>query len=289
MSCKILENGKVIEDPREQENIGEYDVVVCGGGMAGFGSAIAAARHNARVLLIEKATALGGLATVGLVPIPMDTPAGISAEMLTRLETVDGHFRRNSDPEKHKLILDRMIREAGIDLLLDTVIVDAVMSGDQVRGAVVESKSGRQVVFGKRFIDCTGDADLAYFAGCECFEGRPEDGKHQACSLDFRLGGAENMTDGWGRTGADRQFRTTPCDIPYRTLVPVKLDNLLVAGRCLSSEFMVQAASRLIMTCLNMGQAAGTAAAQSLKEQVVPRKIDVKALLATLKADRSGE
>ena len=95
------------------------------------------------------------------------------------------------------------------------------------------------------------------------------------------------MTDGWGRTGADRQFRTTPCDIPYRTLVPVKLDNLLVAGRCLSSEFMAQAASRLIMTCLNMGQAAGTAAAQSLKEQVVPRKIDVKALQATLKADRA--
>ncbi|MBQ6596094.1 MAG: FAD-dependent oxidoreductase, partial [Lentisphaeria bacterium] len=47
------------------------------------------------------------------------------------------------------------------------------------------------------------------------------------------------------------------------------------------------AASRLIMTCLNMGQAAGTAAAQSLKEQVVPRKIDVKALQATLKADRA--
>ena len=74
MSCKILENGNVIEDPRELKNIGEYDVVVCGGGMAGFGSAIAAARHNARVLLIEKATAMGGLATIGLVPIPLDTP-----------------------------------------------------------------------------------------------------------------------------------------------------------------------------------------------------------------------
>ena len=474
MSCKILENGNVIEDPRELKNIGEYDVVVCGGGMAGFGSAIAAARHNVRVLLIEKATAMGGLATVGLVPIPLDTPAGISAEMLTRLEAVDGHFRRNSDPEKHKLILDRMIREAGVDLLLDTVIVDAVMSGDQVRGVVVESKSGRQVVFGKRFIDCTGDADLAYFAGCECMSGRQEDGKHQACSIDFRLGGVdydkylnselkandpswiklieaahkdgrmpvmfenhlnwsvfvpgrpkhcgkdeicfcishsrncdplsnrdltrmyqegreqadffskfirenipgfensylvdtasllgvresrrvvgeyvlktldfargvqfddavtstfhhfdlhnpdgvgnikwakeiidgkvcyvsstghpgsleppcgyENMTDGWGRYGDERQFKHGPSDIPYRSLVPVKIDNLLVAGRCLSSEFMAQAASRLILCCVNMGQAAGTAAAQSLKEQVVPRKINVKALQETLKADRS--
>ena len=95
------------------------------------------------------------------------------------------------------------------------------------------------------------------------------------------------MTDGWGRYVAERQFKHGPSDIPYRSLVPVKIDNLLVAGRCLSSEFMAQAASRLILCCVNMGQAAGTAAAQSLKEQVVPRKIDVKTLQATLKADRS--
>lgn len=474
MSCKILDNFRVIEEPRELKSIGEYDVIVCGGGMAGFGAAVAAARHGASVLIIEKATALGGLATVGLVPIPLDTPAGISAEMLQRLEEVDGHFRRNSDPEKHKLILDRMVREAGIDLLLDTIIVDAVMAGDKLRGVVVESKSGRQVVFGKRFIDCTGDADLAFYAGCECMSGRPEDGKHQACSIDFRLGGVdydkyleskikaedsrwvkliaaahkdgrmpimyenhlnwsvfvpgrpkhcgkdeicfcishsrncdplsnrditrmylegreqadffakfirenipgfensylvdtasllgvresrrvvgeyvlktldfargvrfddaitstfhhfdlhnpddvgnvkwakeiidgkvcyvssngnpgsyeppcgtENMTDGWGRTGDARQFKTGPSDIPYRSLVPVKIDNLLVAGRCLSSEFMAQAASRLILCCVNMGQAAGTAAAQSLKEQQTPRNIDVKTLQATLAADRN--
>jgi ribulose 1,5-bisphosphate synthetase/thiazole synthase len=191
MSYEILANGNVIAPARELQNAGEYDVVVCGGGMAGFGAALAAARHGAKVLIIEKATALGGLATVGLVPIPMDTPTGISAEMLHRLEEVDGHTRRNTDPEKHKLILDRMIKEAGIDLLLDTIITDAVMAGNQIRGVVIESKSGRQVIMGKRFIDCTGDADLAYFAGCECMSGRPEDGKHQACSIDFRLGGVD--------------------------------------------------------------------------------------------------
>ena len=474
MSYKILANGNVMAPPRELPNAGEYDVVVCGGGMAGFGAALAAARHSASVLIIEKATALGGLATVGLVPIPMDTPAGISAEMIRRLEEVDGHVRRNSDPEKHKLILDRMVKEANIDVLLDTMIVDAVMEGNQVRGVVVESKSGTQVIMGKRFIDCTGDADLAFFAGCECMSGRSDDGKHQACSLDFRLGGVdyakyvdsdfrkkdprwiklieeahkdgrmpimfenhvnwqvfvpgrpkncakdeivvcishsrncdplsnrdltrmyqegreqaeffskfirenvpgyensylidtanllgvresrrvvgeyilktldfargsrfddaitatnhhfdlhnpdgvgnikwakeiidgkvcyvsstgnpgsleppcgyENMTDGWGRQGADRVFKKTASDIPYRSLVPVKIDNLLVAGRCLSSEFMAQAASRLILCCCNMGQAAGTAAVQSLKENTVPRKIDIKALQAQLAKDRA--
>ena len=95
------------------------------------------------------------------------------------------------------------------------------------------------------------------------------------------------MTDGWGRHGADRVFKTGGSDIPYRSLVPVKLDNLLVAGRCLSSEFMAQAASRLILCCVNMGQAAGTAAVQSLTENVAPRKIDVKKLQAQLAADRA--
>jgi hypothetical protein len=98
--------------------------------------------------------------------------------------------------------------------------------------------------------------------------------------------GYENMTDGWGRYGSERVFKTGASDIPYRSLVPVKIDNLLVAGRCLSSEFMAQAASRLILCCVNMGQAAGTAAVQSLKENCVPRKINVKALQAQLQKDR---
>lgn len=95
------------------------------------------------------------------------------------------------------------------------------------------------------------------------------------------------MTDGWGRTGTDRVFKNTPSDIPYRALVPVRVENLLAAGRCLSSEFMAQAASRLILTCLNMGQAAGTAMALSLKQNVAPRKIEVPVLLGILAEDRT--
>ena len=99
-------------------------------------------------------------------------------------------------------------------------------------------------------------------------------------------GGYENMSDGWGRKGDARQFRKNPCDIPYRSLIPVKLENLIVAGRCLSSEFMAQAAARLILCCLNMGQAAGTAAALSLKDNVTLRKLDVPKLQAILKDER---
>ncbi|MFN2352638.1 MAG: FAD-dependent oxidoreductase, partial [Kiritimatiellia bacterium] len=63
-------------------------------------------------------------------------------------------------------------------------------------------------------------------------------------------------------------------DIPYRCLVPAKVDNLLVAGRCLSADFMAQSGCRLVLACINMGEAAGTAGALSLQKNIVPREID---------------
>lgn len=191
MGNAMIKDGKIVEPVRELKVLGHYDVVVAGGGIAGFGAAVAAARKGCKTLLIERTTCLGGLATVGLVPIPMDIQYGISREMLDNLNAVNGHWHRNTDPEKHKRVLDRMLINSGCDLLLDSFIVDAIMEGDTLRGLVVESKSGREAILGKRFIDCTGDADLAYFAGAECFSGRSSDGKHQACSVDFRLGGVD--------------------------------------------------------------------------------------------------
>lgn len=67
-------------------------------------------------------------------------------------------------------------------------------------------------------------------------------------------------------------------EIPYRCLVPLKVENLLVAGRCISATFEAQAGTRLILTCLTMGQAAGTAAALAIKDRVTPRKVDVALL-----------
>lgn len=71
------------------------------------------------------------------------------------------------------------------------------------------------------------------------------------------------------------QFPERPLyDIPYRCLVPHKLENLLVAGRCLSADFEAQSGCRLVLACLNMGEAAGTATAISLKNGISPRKVD---------------
>ncbi len=72
------------------------------------------------------------------------------------------------------------------------------------------------------------------------------------------------------------------CEIPYRSLVPKKIDNLLVAGRCVSAEFNAIAAVRVIALCMSTGQAAGTAASLCIKEGITPRKLDGKLVRKTM-------
>ena len=167
----------------------KYDVIVAGGGVAGFGAAVAVGKRGYKVLLIEATSALGGLATMGLVNIPLDFVSGIGREMMDELEAVEGHWHRNTNIEKHKLVLDRMVKKYNVDVLFVTSIVDAIMDGDTVKGVVIQTKTGRQYITAKRFIDATGDSDLAFYAGAETESGRPEDGMSQACSLEFILGG----------------------------------------------------------------------------------------------------
>lgn len=77
-------------------------------------------------------------------------------------------------------------------------------------------------------------------------------------------------------------------DIPYRCLLPRGLENLLVAGRCISADYEAQASVRIQIPCIAMGQAAGTAAALSLQSGVTPRRLDVTALQAALAQDRGA-
>jgi len=74
-------------------------------------------------------------------------------------------------------------------------------------------------------------------------------------------------------------------DIPYRCLVAQKLNNLLVSGRCISATHEGMAGSRVMGTCMAIGQAAGTAAALAIKQGVSPRHLDVQALRQALRAD----
>lgn len=82
--------------------------------------------------------------------------------------------------------------------------------------------------------------------------------------------------------GGTRLESVPPYDIPYRCLVPKKIENLLVAGRCISATHEAMSSFRVMPICIGIGQASGTAAALSLKEKTVPRKLDISLLRSTL-------
>ena len=104
-------DGKIFETVKEIPKHGEYDIVVAGGGVAGFGAAVAAAKRGYKTLLIEATSALGGLATMGLVNIPLDFISGVGKEMMSELDRLGGHWHRNTNVEIHKLVLDEMIKK----------------------------------------------------------------------------------------------------------------------------------------------------------------------------------
>jgi hypothetical protein len=72
------------------------------------------------------------------------------------------------DAELFKVVADRLVQEAGIVPLLHTLVVDAVVEGDTIKGVVTESKSGRRAILAQRVIDASGDADIACRAGAPC-------------------------------------------------------------------------------------------------------------------------
>lgn len=186
-----LKDGFIIRGDESIPVYGEYDVVVAGGGMAGVGAALAAAKNGAKVILIENTSALGGLATMGLVNIPLDFASGVGKEFFDELKENNGLRKINSNPEIHKLVFDRMVNRYGCDVLLVTPLIDTIVEGNTVKGVVIHTKMGKKAVLGKMFVDATGDSDLVFFAGGETMTGRPEDGMSMGCSLDFILGGVD--------------------------------------------------------------------------------------------------
>ena len=203
----------IIEPSHELEVCADVDVVVCGGGPGGLPSAIAAARHGARTLLIERYGFLGGLATAGLVaPILGHTASrshepiveGLLKEITERMHALDGaptwqqacqEWGIRFNAEAFKRAADDMVQGAGVDLLLHTLVTDAIVEGDEITALVIESKSGRQAVRTKVVIDATGDADVAFRAGAPTKQGRDFDGRVQSMGSFLHLGGVSGLTE----------------------------------------------------------------------------------------------
>lgn len=449
----------------------DVDVLVVGGGVAGVSAAVNAARSGLRTLLLEKETSLGGLATNGYVTGIAGMIEGICKEWLDRLEAEGDLFKRphlpTIDPEKGKIMLERMLLEAGGRILFGTYVVDVNVEENLIKDVVCYSKSGRMEISAKIVIDTTGDADVAFSAGVPCEVGSPEfGGLNMSTTLAFRMSNVnmvryQEAIDEWRANEArkgpipsrislytelhekavekgdlpffifptaliypvpntplsdaditvmtthsyytrntdiedltrqiieqhqqiiwiekffrdyvpgfekcrltsianlhgvrdsrrivgeyilkdedvvcarkfedgiarfpeffDTHHPTNPrlgfirhvhlnepqepavcrpaecssdmhpfvkpggyearvnpkeyCEIPYRALVPLRIDNLLVAGRCMSAEFHAIAAVRVIATSMSTGQAAGIAAALCLKDGILPRQLDGK-------------
>jgi FAD dependent oxidoreductase len=178
------------ENARDIPVVGDFDVIVCGAGPAGFAAALAAARSGASTALIELHGCVGGIWTAGMLSWILDgfNKPGIMAEVLERLAS-EGNGQRFGGawvyhPETMKLLLEDMLVEAGVKIRLFTRIVGAVPDAKNRLAAVLtESKSGREVWTARSFIDATGDGDLAAQAGCGFDYGRPGDGATQPMSL----------------------------------------------------------------------------------------------------------
>ncbi len=195
---------KTISEPgRDIEVISEVDVAVVGGGCAGLGAALAAARNGAKVALIERLGFLGGCVTATHMDVfwlfragDQKAVEGIGMETLWRLKGMgalqgEPGGRAYVDVEKFKLLADRMTKEAGIELWLHSWGVTPVMEGTAVRGVVTESKSGRKAILAKTVVDVSGDADIAARAGAPTVMGRESDGLVQPVSNSFRLSGVD--------------------------------------------------------------------------------------------------
>lgn len=186
---------------KEVPVVGTYDVVVCGGGPAGFIAAIAAAREGARTALVEQYGFLGGAATNSLVaPLSVFTYngekviGGIPWEFLERLEKMGGGLIEKPlgnvafDPELYKLCCQRMVLEAGVDLYLHSWLSGCQTGQGRISHVFIENKNGTEALAGKVMIDATGDADLSHLAGVPMLPpGRPL----QPASTYFVLAGVD--------------------------------------------------------------------------------------------------
>ena len=423
---------------KEMPVVARPEVIVCGAGLAGIGAAVAAARGGARTMVIDRMGFAGGFFSAiigsafdGFVDERSGKPVvgGIVFEMLERmgvvgkgeaaqrrynvngdLNFVEMHPERlvpRCDPERFKRAADAILLEAGVEILYHTQVADVVANRGRIDSVIVSNKAGLVAIQPRIVIDCTGDGDVAAWAGApfdkaeslqpmslhfriafvepsfeltrQCarvlreahqrgemglyagpypatFSGRdlyfnatrfPGDNTDPA---DWTAAEIQGRRDAWkmfelwrehleafedayfmtsGPTAGGRESRrivgdyvlngddvrqgraqddavllgawrldrhppdkpgyhdipwTPPYGIPYRTLLPQGLDNLLVAGRCHSATSEALASSRVTATAMGMGQAAGTAAALVCNQGDV-RAVDVAQLRHQLRGN----
>ena len=199
----------ITEPARTLPVYGEFDVVVIGGGPAGLAACVSAAKHGARTLLVERYGFLGGMGTAGGVTNFAGLYArkdgemrqvvhGVVDDLLARIDALGGLNQpqdgmggrirvRSYDVSCYKCAADQLLVANGVHILFHAWAAAVVLNGRTIDALVVETKSGRQAIRGRRFIDCSGDADVAHFAGVP-FELGDGHGSALFPSTMFRIG-----------------------------------------------------------------------------------------------------
>ena len=164
-------------------NRDQFDVIVAGAGLAGTVAAIASGRSGASTLLVERSGMLGGVATAGMMASITNffyNTAGqkvgskIALEIIDRLiaeKVTSPDWESSAVPQipnqadVMQVVLYRMLKEAGVRLLTHTVLLDAIVEGTELKGVTLFNKAGIINLYAKTVVDCTGDADVAFYAG----------------------------------------------------------------------------------------------------------------------------
>ena len=208
---------------KELESYGEYDVVVIGGGPAGVCAAVSAARKGMKTVIIEQSSSLGGMATSALVGPFMTnydrdgeepTVQGIFSEIVERLEkfsaaypseTIENNsiftsfikrYHRHVTPFDSfylEIVLDEMLREAGVEILCYTQFADVVTEDAKITHAILVAPEGMLCLTGTVFIDCTGNAAVAEKAGVPTYKGDEQSGIPQPGTLMFEVDGVDDQ------------------------------------------------------------------------------------------------
>jgi ribulose 1,5-bisphosphate synthetase/thiazole synthase len=204
---------KTISEPASQIPLyGEYEVVVLGGGPAGIAAAVAAARAGRRTLLIERYGFLGGMGTAAGVTNFCGLHAnvhgemhrvvqGVASDLLGRIDHLGGlnapHLilgkilAQAYDTPAYKIAADDLLAAHKVDILFHALGAGVVMHDEsRINALMVETKAGRQAVRADIFVDCSGDGDLAAWAGAR-FEVGDNNGGMLYPSMMFRLNGID--------------------------------------------------------------------------------------------------